>query len=88
MPEAQTKLERAIELANISFADWPQPISNTVLMDLLERGVQKRWADGVGAERLDIRGANALMKVAAVHLRAIFDHENQPSQFGTQLLSE
>lgn len=88
MVEPQTRLERAIELANMSFADWPQPISNDVLMDLLERGIQKRWADIIGAERPDIRGANALMKVAAVHLRAIFDPENQPSQFGTQLLKD
>lgn len=85
MPEPQTKLERAIELSNMSFTDWPQPISNETLIEMLDRGVQRRWADGVGAERLDIRGANSLMKAAAIHLRAIFDQENQPSQFGTIL---
>ena len=84
MSEPQTKLEHAVELATKSFVDWPQPVSNETLITLLERGVQRRH-DGTN-EQPDILGANALMTTAAIHLRAIFDPENQPSQFGTRLL--
>lgn len=77
-------LEHAVDLATKSFADWPQPISNETLITLLERGVQQRQT--VVGKGPDILGANKLMQVAAIHLRAIFDPENQPSQFGTALL--
>jgi hypothetical protein len=85
MPEPQTNLERAIDLAIKSFTEWPQPISTETLITLLERGVQRRPTQ-LGDNTPDILGANKLMAVAAVHLRAIFDPENQPSQFGTTLI--
>ena len=75
-----THLEEAVRLAAISFADWPASIQERELITQLERGIQK-----LGGQ-YDLRGANATMALAAVRLRAIFDPENQPSQFGTQLL--
>ena len=77
-----TALEKAIQLAVISFADWPAAVRERELMTQLERGVQRFGG------QYDLRGANATMALAAIRLRAIFDPENQPSQFGTQLLSE
>jgi len=57
------------------------------LITRLERGVQKRYLTVGSNGTPDILYANAVMKEAAGVLRAIFDPENQPSQFGTTLMS-
>ncbi len=48
----------------------------------------KALADNLESFAGDVGHSAPLMKQAAVTLRAIFDPENQPSQFGTQLLKE
>ena len=46
----------------------------------------KTLADNLEHFAGDVDHSEAMMRKAAVVIRAIFDPENQPSQFGTQLL--
>ncbi len=55
------------------------------LIQALRNGVQRKFSNATGNEQPDLLGANTLMLEAGIVLQAIFDPENQPSQFGTTL---
>lgn len=63
------------------------PLNVHDLLTYLERGVQSR-ATPLGDRQPDILNTNKIMKKAAIMIRAIFDTENQPSQFGTVPLDD
>jgi hypothetical protein len=48
----------------------------------------KQLADNLDRYAGDVDHSEALMRKAATVIRAIFDPENQPSQFGTELLKD
>lgn len=57
----------------------------TLIMNL-ERGTKFRHVpDGSEGIEPDVEKTDAIMSEAAMALKAIFDPENQPSQFGTTL---
>lgn len=56
------------------------------LINRLFEGAATQWTgDGSDNREVDIRTTNNTMEEAGIILRAIFDPENQPSQFGTVL---
>lgn len=58
------------------------------LIDKLKDGCEWRYTgDGSDTLEVDSYKTNGTMKETGAILQAIFDPENQPSQFGTQLLT-